>query len=118
MPEVVENSLPEVRTGAAPSSFVAMSRFTVVNGMEGEVRQAFRDRPHLVDNVPGFVRMEVLCPLDDPREIWLLTYWSDEESFQSWHRSHLHHEAHKGIPKGLKLDPKSTVIRHFEHVCS
>ena len=43
-----------------------MSRFTVANGMEDEVRQAFRDRPHLVDDAPGFVRMEVLSPVDDP----------------------------------------------------
>jgi heme-degrading monooxygenase HmoA len=98
--------------------FVALSRFTVANGMEAEVKQAFVERPHLVDGAPGFLRMEVLTPVDDPREIWLLTYWSDEASFEAWHRSHLHHEAHKGIPKGLKLMPKSTQVRYFEHVCS
>ena len=55
--------------------FVAMSRFAVANGMAEEVRQAFRDRPHLVDGAPGFLRMEVLTPRDDPDEFWLLT-WS------------------------------------------
>ena len=85
---------------------------------EAEVRRAFANRSHLVDGTPGFVRLEVLAPLDDPREIWLLTYWSDEASFQEWHRGHLHKEAHKGIPRGLKLIPGRTEIRHFEHVCS
>lgn len=105
----------------SPSSavlFVALSRFTVANGMEGEVRQAFIDRPRLVEGVPGFVRMEVLNPLDDGREFWLLTWWRDEPSFTAWHRSHLHHESHRGIPKGLKLDPRATRMRYFERVCS
>ena len=70
-----------------------------------------------IEGAAGFVRMEVLTPHDDPREFWLLTYWSDEASFQAWHRGHLHHESHQGIPKGLRLDPKSTEIRYFEHVC-
>ncbi|HEY9422625.1 MAG TPA: antibiotic biosynthesis monooxygenase [Thermoanaerobaculia bacterium] len=116
--QAIEEAHEETTSIAPTCRFVAMSRFTVANGMEAEVRQAFRDRPHLVDDVPGFVRMEVLSPVDDPREIWLLTYWSDERSFQSWHRGHLHHEAHKGIPKGLKLVPKSTVIRYFDYICS
>jgi heme-degrading monooxygenase HmoA len=103
---------------AKTGRFMALSRFTVVNGMEAEVRRAFVERPGLVERAPGFVRMEVLTPLDDPREFWLLTWWSDEASFESWHRSHLHHESHRGIPKGLKLDPKSTRVRTFEHVCS
>lgn len=101
---------------AQESQFVALSRFTVVNGMTAEVRQAFVDRPHLVDSAPGFVRMEVLTPKDAPDEFWLLTWWTDEESFHTWHRSHLHHEAHRGIPKGLRLDPKATRLRYFETV--
>lgn len=98
--------------------FVALSRFTVANGMTGQVKQAFLDRPHLVDGAPGFLRMEVISPLDEPEEIWLLTYWTDEDSFRVWHRSHLYRESHEGIPKGLKLDPSRTRIRYFEHVAS
>jgi hypothetical protein len=30
------------------------------------------------------------------------------------HRSHDYHQSHSGIPKGLKLAPKSTEIRFFE----
>lgn len=96
--------------------FVALSKFVVGNGMTSEVKQAFRDRPHLVDDAAGFIRMEVLSPLDHPEEIWLLTWWTDEPSYQTWHRSHLYHESHKGIPKGLKLAPRSTELRFFEFV--
>ncbi|HEX8237558.1 MAG TPA: antibiotic biosynthesis monooxygenase family protein [Abditibacteriaceae bacterium] len=99
------------------SHFVALSQFTIANDMMEQVKEAFRNRPHLVDDAPGFVRMEVVVPQDAPNEIWLITYWSDAESYRVWHRSHEYH-SHKGIPKGLKLVPGSARIRFFGHVCS
>lgn len=103
---------------AAAGGFVALSRFVIKNDMKAAVREAFIERPHLVDDAPGFLRMEVLSPLENPQEIWLMTFWTDEESFRRWHHSHLYHESHKGIPKGLKLVPKSVELRFFEHICS
>jgi len=94
--------------------FVALSRFTIANNMTEEVRTAFRNRPHLVDGAPGFVDMEVMSPLGNPEEIWLLTRWNDEQSYRNWHRGHEYHESHKGIPKGLKLVPGSATVRLFE----
>jgi heme oxygenase (mycobilin-producing) len=98
--------------------FVALSKFVVANGLTAEVKRAFHERPHLVDSAPGFVRMDVLSPADNPDEIWLVTFWRDEESFRIWHHSHEYHESHRGIPKGLKLVPKSAQIRYFEYVSS
>jgi heme-degrading monooxygenase HmoA len=100
------------------SPFVSLSKFVVANDKMAEVKDAFRHRPHLVDEQPGFVQMEVFSPLDRPEEIWLVTYWTDAESFNLWHRSHLYQQSHKGIPEGLKLVPGETAIRHFEHICS
>jgi heme-degrading monooxygenase HmoA len=97
--------------------FIALSKFAVGNGMTPEVKEAFRNRPHLVDGAEGYLRMHVVSPVDDPDELWLFTYWTDEESFKTWHKSHMYHESHKGIPKGLKLKPYSTELRFFEHVC-
>jgi len=102
----------------APSPFVSLSRFVVANDKIAEVKEAFRNRPHLVDEQPGFVRMEVFSPLDRAEEIWLVTYWIDAESFRLWHHSHLYQRSHKGIPKALKLLPGETEIRHFEYICS
>lgn len=93
---------------------VVISRFTIANDMVAAVRDAFQNRPHLVDTAPGFVRMEVMSPTDKLEEIWLKTYWLDEASFDRWHRSHAYHDSHQGMPKGLKLVPKSTEIRRFE----
>jgi heme-degrading monooxygenase HmoA len=86
--------------------------------MEGDVAEAFRARPHLVDDAPGFVRMDVLSPSEDAAEFWLVTYWTDEESFRTWHRGHAFRDSHAHMPKGLKLDPSATELRSFRHVAS
>ena len=98
--------------------FVVLSCFVVANGKSSEVAAAFRARPHLVDHAPGFLRMEVLSPCENPDEFWLLTWWTAPEHFDEWHRSHEYHESHQGIPKGLKLVPKSTQILRFDHIAS
>ena len=100
------------------SGFVVLSRFVIANGMTAEVKAAFCSRPHLVDDAPGYSRMEVISPIDHPEEIWLLTFWTDKASFRAWHHSHLYHESHRGIPKGMKLVTGETSISHFEHVSS
>lgn len=93
---------------------LVISRFSVRNDLDEDVRAAFRRRPHRVDDAPGFLRMEVANPEDNPKEFWLLTWWRDAASFQAWHRSHAYHDSHEGVPKGLKLDPAATRIMHFE----
>ena len=109
-------SLPGAPAPTA-AGFVALSRFVVANGMEAEVKAAFRERPHLVDRAAGFVRMEVLCPLDRPEEIWLVTHWRRAGDYRAWHRGHHYHESHRGIPKGLKLVGRETCLREFEVIC-
>jgi heme-degrading monooxygenase HmoA len=99
------------------AGFVVLSQFAIAC-MTEEVKQAFQQRPHRVDNAAGFVRMEVLSPCDAPNEIWLITYWKDESSYRCWHHSHLYKESHQGIPRGLRLVPKSVSIRFLEHVAS
>ena len=94
--------------------FVALSRFTIRNNMIAQVRQAFSARPHLVDKMHGFIGLQVMSPVENPAEIWLVTRWTDENSYRNRHRSHSYHESHAGIPKGLKLVPKSVEIRFFE----
>jgi heme oxygenase (mycobilin-producing) len=105
-------------TAATAGTFAALSKFAIANGMVAEVKAAFRNRPHLVDDAPGYRRMEVISPLDRPEEIWLLTFWADEASYRTWHHSHRYRESHRGIPKGLKLVPGETKISRFEHVAS
>jgi diguanylate cyclase (GGDEF)-like protein len=87
-----------------------ISRFRVRNGLEGEVRNAFLNRPRLVEQAAGFCGLDVLTDAADPAIFLLLTRWTDEESFRSWHRSDAHHQSHTMIPSGLKLDPSFTSL--------
>ena len=96
---------------------MAVSRFKVRNGRSEDVRAAFVNRPHRVEEADGFLRLEVLSPADDPDEFWLLTFWRDEESFQKWHHSPAHRHSHEYIPKGLKLQPEATQLRYFRQIC-
>jgi heme-degrading monooxygenase HmoA len=87
-----------------------LSRFKVANGFEAQVKDAFLHRPHLVDHVPGFLGMETFTEEKDGTAFYLLTRWTDAESFRAWHASPAHHASHRGIPKGLKLDPTFTKV--------
>jgi heme-degrading monooxygenase HmoA len=98
--------------------FVVLSKFVVANDLDPEVREAFRARPHAVDGAPGFVRLDVLNPAENPKEFWLMTYWQDRASFEQWHRGHSYRQSHAGIPKGLKLVPNSATLTFFDHVAS
>jgi heme-degrading monooxygenase HmoA len=99
-------------------AYVSISRFRVRNGMEDDVASAFRQRPHLVDDARGFLRMEVLSPSEDAAEFWLVTWWTDEASFREWHHGHAYRESHAFIPKGLKLDAAVTELRSFRWIAS
>ena len=89
----------------------------IANGVAA-VNEAFRNRPHLADEAQGFIRMDVISTKGCPEEIRLITFWTDEESYRAWHRSHVYHESHAGIPKGLKLVPGSVAIEFFEYITS
>ncbi len=104
--------------GVGGGAFVALSRFAVADGMAAAVKDAFVQRPHLVEQAPGFLRLDVISPLDAPDEVWLLTYWSDEQSYRAWHRSHAYRAAHRGLPHGLRLVRGSAQLRYFAHVSS
>lgn len=102
----------------AIAGHVALSRFEVREGFEDKVAAAFQARPRLVDAVEGFLRLDVLRPTERPHEFWLLTYWTDESSFQQWHHSHLRKASHAYLPEGLRLVPGSARIDNLEHVAS
>ncbi len=100
--------------------FAVISTFTVdnTNDMTAAVKAAYVARPHLVDDAAGFVRLDVLSPVENPDEIWLLTYWTDQASFQDWYRTHRFQESHAAIPAGMKVLGKRPKVLFFEHVSS
>lgn len=95
---------------------LAISRFKVANGMEAEVREAFLNRPGFVDSAKGFLGMETYTAKIDAAIFYLVTRWSDQDSFHTWHHSKEHHESHRFIPKGLKLDGSYTKVIELERI--
>jgi signal transduction histidine kinase/heme-degrading monooxygenase HmoA len=95
---------------------LAISRFKVSNGMEAEVRAAFLSRPGFVDSARGFLGMETYNAKNDASIFYLVTRWSDQDSFHAWHHSQSHHESHRFIPKGLKLDGSYTQVIELERI--
>lgn len=95
---------------------LATSRFKVLPGFEGPTIQAFQQRPRLVDASPGFLGMEVFTDHKDPHLFYLITRWTDLESFRRWHGSEAHHRSHAFLPKGLKLDASFTKVRVLERL--
>lgn len=95
---------------------LALSRFRVANAMDGEVRTAFAARPRMVDQVRGFLGLEVFTDVSDPSVFHLVTRWTDRESFEAWHASDNHRASHAFIPKGLKLDAAFTRVEVVERL--
>ncbi len=87
-----------------------VSRFRVKNDLEALVRKAFFNRPHVVDDVAGFLGMEVFTGAGEPASFYLVTRWTDVDSFRQWHGSDAHRLSHQAIPRGLKVDRSFTQV--------
>jgi len=96
--------------------FVAMSRFSVDDERSEEVRAAFLNRPHNVEHMNGFVRMDVLRDKSSPGAFTLLTFWTDEECFREWHGSDAFRASHQNMPPWLKAGLTSADVSFMEYV--
>jgi len=47
---------------------IVLSRFRVANCMEGAVKTAFLEGPHLIEGSSGLLRPEILSPRDQPEK--------------------------------------------------
>mgnify|MGYP003564424394 FL=1 len=100
---------------------VVTNRIPVTKGHEIDFEDRFRNRVHLVDKSPGFVRNEVHRPrpvrfdherggfVDDPDAegyYEVKTWWRSLEDFTAWTRSEAFAEAHKNrAPKEMFAGP-------------
>ncbi len=96
----------------------AISRFRIANGTQAAVADAFAHRVGLVDKVVGFLGLEVYVDAADDALFYLVTRWTDRASFEAWHRSDAHHESHRGIPRGIKLDKALTRLSVMKRIPS
>jgi len=76
---------------------VVSNRIQVAKGHEQAFEARFEGRARLVENMPGFVRLEILRPIKSDYYI-VLTHWRDEASFRAWTDSAEFKEAHRNRP--------------------
>ncbi|KAB7704955.1 antibiotic biosynthesis monooxygenase [Bacillus aerolatus] len=54
----------------------------------------FKNRERMIENVPGFIAIRVLRPLNSDTYV-ILTHWQDQASFKSWQDSKEYNKAHE-----------------------
>jgi heme-degrading monooxygenase HmoA len=92
--------------------FVVTNRIPVAEGHETDFEDRFRNRAHLIDKSPGFVKNLVLRPvqrrfnhksgvMEDVKEqgyYLVQTYWESEQAFWDWTQSESFRVAHSNRP--------------------
>ncbi len=76
---------------------VVANRILVSKGHEKAFEERFQNRVRKVDSMKGFVRNEVLRPVESDYYV-VLTYWESKEAFEAWTKSEEFREAHKSRP--------------------
>ncbi len=79
---------------------VVCNRIPVAKGQETEFEKLFLERDdskrkHPVGASPGFIRNDILRPIQGEPYV-VLTYWESREHFEAWTNSESFKEAHGG----------------------
>jgi heme-degrading monooxygenase HmoA len=79
--------------------YIAMNRFKVAVGSEGEFETIWRNRKSRLPEVPGFVEFRLLRSKTNEEEEYTLfashTVWRSEADFQNWTKSENFRAAHR-----------------------
>ena len=79
---------------------VVMNRITVAEGREQDFEQTFVERDRAVDQMTGFIDLQVLRP-SEGRTYVVLTRWTSREAFDAWTQSEAFLSAHRKQSPGL-----------------
>ena len=72
---------------------VVANRVPIAKGYEQEFEKRFERRLGAVDQMPGFIRSELLRPIMGDYYI-IMTYWESKETFEAWTQSESFKQAH------------------------
>ncbi len=106
--------------------FVVTNRIPVAEGHETDFEDRFRNRAHLIDRSPGFVKNLVLRPvqrrfnhktgeLEDTKDqgyYLVQTYWESEQAFWDWTGSESFRIAHSNRPPAEMFAGSSVLEIH------
>jgi heme oxygenase (mycobilin-producing) len=80
---------------------LVMNRFSVTPGREQDFEQAFRDRAKLIDQMPGFLGLDMLRPASPGGVFISMTRWARMEDFEGWTKSEAFRKAHGKRHEGM-----------------
>jgi heme-degrading monooxygenase HmoA len=76
--------------------------------------RALGRRSHLVDEFPGFRRLEVLSPARADGDWVLATWWETRTDLRRWLRSAEHRETHDRTPDALRPFLREARVEVYE----
>lgn len=76
---------------------VVANRIPVAEGYEAAFEERFQNRDWSIKACPGFIRTEVLKPLQGACYV-VMTYWEDRTAFENWTHSEAFRKAHADRP--------------------
>ena len=74
--------------------FVVMNRISVNSEYAGQFEERFRARAGEVDKMPGFVRNQVLRPVNSEDPYIVMTFWKSRQDFDNWVESDAFRKGH------------------------
>lgn len=78
------------------ANFVAINYIECHESYIERFEYLFGTRAGAIDRMPGFVRMEVLRPIDKENNTYLIvSHWENQDSFKTWTKSPEFLEGHK-----------------------
>jgi heme-degrading monooxygenase HmoA len=89
--------------------FIFVSHLTVPIADHEELERHFRDRAHLVDDMPGFLYLQLLKPQSGGATHTFVTAWRDRATFSAYMRSVEHATSHSREPAAIMA---RTAVRH------
>lgn len=92
--------------------FVMMNRMQVPPKWQEHFEEIFKDRKRAVDRRPGFIRAEILRPLEGDTYI-VMTYWKSKGDFEGWVGSPEYREGHQRV-KDFKENGKLALTSKVE----
>jgi heme-degrading monooxygenase HmoA len=96
-------------------SYVVSSEVTIAADSADILERAFKDRLHLVEQAPGFQRLEVWRDLTQDGVFQMVSWWDDVDSFRTYMRSPQHRLSHARIPTEPDR-PHATALRRYVQV--
>ena len=91
------------RVASNSAGYVAINYIQCAPEYVQRFEELFRTRAHAIDEMAGFLGMNVLSPQNDDKPYLVVSYWTNEQSFQAWTGSEAFVEGHRRAFEDIRL---------------